>query len=127
MNLHLNKRTNMMKTALFTLALFAGFNLYADEKLDALEMQSQEFFKAITGLEQDYIKEQMTNIQKKGSAGTPANKPSYVEAPKSSPKETSLSREEHSKNTFNHENEIARIKTDFTRTTKLKDLKIRSM
>lgn len=138
MNLHLNKRINMMKKSaiwlsgkkivLVTLFLGIGFNTYADEKLDVLEAQSQEFFKAITGLEQNYIQEQMNNIQNKGTSDTSTpNQQVYVQQPQNVVNSEALTREEHSKNTFNHENEIARIKTDFTRTTKLKDLKIRSM
>jgi len=133
MNLHLNKRKNMTeqseilfsgkKIVSIVLCLFIGLNLYADEKLDALELQSKEFFKAITGLEQDYIQEQMNTIQTKGGVQQPST--TYVQQPQETTPQLSV--EEYSKNTFNHENEIARIKTDFTRTTKLKDLKIRSM
>jgi hypothetical protein len=117
------------KIVLVTLFLGIGFNTYADEKLDVLEAQSQEFFKAVTGLEQNYIQEQMNNIQNKGAtdATNTANQPVYVQQPQNGTNTEVLTREEHSKNTFNHENEVARIKTDFTRTTKLKDLKIRSM
>lgn len=138
MSLHLNKRINIMKhrrilivskqIVLVTLFLGIGLNTYADEKLDVLEAQSQEFFKAITGLEQNYIQEQMNNIQNKGASDTSTpNQQVYVQQPQNVVNSEALTREEHSKNTFNHENEIARIKTDFTRTTKLKDLKIRSM
>lgn len=137
MNLHLNKRINMMtkstiwllgkKMVLVTLFLGIGLNTYADEKLDVLEAQSQEFFKAITGLEQNYIQEQMNSIQNKGATDGSTNQPLYVQQPQSGVNSEVVTREEHSKNTFNHENEVARIKTDFTRTTKLKDLKIRSM
>ncbi len=38
-----------------------------------------------------------------------------------------LSEDEFEKNVFTHQNEIARLTTDFTRTKKLKDLKIKSM
>lgn len=139
MNLHLNKRKDMMKQSkkllmvnktLVTVGLsliLTVSNLYADEKLDVLEAQSQEFFKAITGLEKDYIKEQMSTIQNKGATDASTNQQVYVQQPQSGTNIEVLTREEHSKNTFNHENEVARIKTDFTRTTKLKDLKIRSM
>lgn len=38
-----------------------------------------------------------------------------------------MTEDEYEKNVFNHQNEIARITTDFTRTKKIKDLKIKSM
>ncbi len=105
-------------------------NLYAQEqvnnidKLDALDQQSKEFFNAITGLEKNYLEEQVKQIKEKEKMGiqNPNNNP-LVQT-----KETvTVTQEEYEKNVFKHQNEIARLTTDFTRTKKLKDLKIKSM
>ncbi|WP_419764068.1 MAG: hypothetical protein ACNI28_09765 [Arcobacter sp.] len=132
MNLHLNKRKNTMKESrtllvgkkmvLVMISLLIGINMYADKKLDELESKSQDFFKAVTGLEHDYVKEQMDNINKGNSLNINNSRTGQ-----NATTNAVLSKEEYSKNTFNNENEMARIKTDFIRTTTLQNLKIRSM
>lgn len=105
-------------------------NLYAQEqvnnidKLDALDQQSKEFFNAITGLEKSYLEEQVKQIKDKEKMG--------IQNPTSNPlaqtkEAVNVTQEEYEKNVFKHQNEIARLTTDFTRTKKLKDLKIKSM
>lgn len=136
MNLYLNrilKREEMKKISLILLGIFTTFNLYAQEqvsqdmknldKLDVLDRQSKEFFNAITGLEKDYLEEQVSAIKnKKVENPTNPNQPQMIVT-----QESVLSQEDYEKNVFTHQNEMARLTTDFTRTKKLKDLKIKSM
>ena len=72
MNLYLSKREKMKKISLILLGFLTVINLYSQEqsaqnmdKLDALDQQSKEFFKAITGLEKDYLEEQVNAIKNK--------------------------------------------------------------
>ncbi|RXJ85101.1 hypothetical protein CRU90_03855 [Arcobacter cloacae] len=135
MNLYLNKikREDMKKISLILLGIFTTFNLYAQEqvfqemknmdKLDVLDRQSKDFFNAITGLEKDYLEEQVNAIKnKKVENPSNPNQPQAIV-----PQEPTLSQEDYEKNVFTHQNEMARLTTDFTRTKKLKDLKIKSM
>ncbi|QOG11233.1 hypothetical protein [Arcobacter sp. FWKO B] len=122
-----------MKKLSFVVGLLVAVNIYAQDKLDILDKQSQEFFKAITGLEKDYLEAQMKNISISGrsqgsmpSAPTRSNQDVYVPQGYSEGGVV-LSQEEYIRNTFNNENELARIKTDFARITTFKDLKIKSM
>ncbi|MDY3201470.1 MAG: SH3 domain-containing protein [Arcobacter sp.] len=121
----------MKRISIVLLGLFTAFSLYAEEqnmqnidKLDVLDQQSKEFFKAITGLEKDYLEEQVNTIKNKENMPNqnPVNQPQTIikEEPK-------LSQEDYEKNVFTHQNEMARLTTDFTRTKKLKDLRIKSM
>ena len=66
----------MKKISLILLGIFIALNLYAQEeinqnqaknidKLDVLDKQSKEFFNAITGLEKDYLQEQVNAIKNK--------------------------------------------------------------
>ena len=62
----------MKKISLILLGFLTVINLYSQEqsaqnmdKLDALDQQSKEFFKAITGLEKDYLEEQVSAIKNK--------------------------------------------------------------
>lgn len=123
----------MKKISLILLGFVTVINLYAEEqnlqnmdKLDALDQQSKEFFKAITGLEKDYLEEQVNAIKnKKVEQNINPNIPNQPQVIiKEEPK---LSQEDYEKNVFTHQNEMARLTTDFTRTKKLKDLKIKSM
>ena len=43
-------------------------NTIAEDKLDLLDKQSKEFFKAITGLEKDYLEKQIVDIKKKADS-----------------------------------------------------------
>lgn len=133
MNLYLSKREKMKKISLILLGFLTVINLYSQEqsaqnmdKLDALDQQSKEFFKAITGLEKDYLEEQVNAIKnKKVEQNINPNIPNQPQVIiKEEPK---LSQEDYEKNVFTHQNEMARLTTDFTRTKKLKDLKIKSM
>jgi hypothetical protein len=129
----------MKKISLILLGFFIVLNLNAEEqnvqnnptnmqnidKLDVLDKQSKEFFNAITGLEKDYLEEQVSAIKNKKEANpnmvvNNSNQIITKEEPK-------LSQEDYEKNVFTHQNEMARLTTDFTRTKKLKDLKIKSM
>ena len=94
-------------------------NLYAQEqmknidKLDALDQQSKEFFNAITGLEKNYLEEQVKQIKEKEKMG--------IQNPNTNPlgqikEAVNVTQEEYEKNVFKHQNEIARLTTDFTRT-----------
>lgn len=123
----------MKKISLILLGFVTVINLYSEEqnlqnmdKLDALDQQSKEFFKAITGLEKDYLEEQVNAIKnKKVEQNINTNIPNQPQVIiKEEPK---LSQEDYEKNVFTHQNEMARLTTDFTRTKKLKDLKIKSM
>ncbi|MGE4382214.1 MAG: hypothetical protein AB7D41_03350 [Arcobacter sp.] len=123
----------MKKISLILLGFVTVINLYAEEqnlqnmdKLDVLDQQSKEFFKAITGLEKDYLEEQVNAIKnKKVEQNINPNIPNQPQVViKEEPK---LSQEDYEKNVFTHQNEMARLTTDFTRTKKLKDLKIKSM
>lgn len=110
-------------------------NLSAEDKLDLLDKQSKEFFKAITGLEKDYLEKQIVDIKKKADNkldSSPVKKNLTQEQeliPISNQLQINnqLSQEEYAKNVFRYENEMARLTTDFTRTKKLKDIKIKSM
>lgn len=133
MILSLNKRENMKKISIILLGFFLLISLHAEEKinnidkLDALDQQSKEFFKAITGLEKDYLEDQIQSIKnKKEESDTKGGRPA-VQQVGNVLEQIVLSEEQFEKNVFTHQNEIARLTTDFTRTKKLKDLKIKSM
>ncbi len=141
MNLNLNKRGKMRNFTIFISAICLCSSLFAQEgqtaqtttaitntdKLDALDKQSKEFFKSITGLEKSYIDEQMQEIKnKKEEANNQSLRPQNSQNTQGQ-EQVIMSEEEYEKNVFNHQNEIARITTDFTRTRKIKDLKIKSM
>lgn len=102
------------------ITLSLGANDSNLDKLDILDKQSKEFFKAITGLEKEYIEEQINIIKNKKEESTNQSKNlnSAIE---------NISQEEYEKNVFKHQNELAKITTDFTKTKRLKDLKIKSM
>ena len=109
-------------------------NLIAEDKLDILDKQSKEFFKAITGLEKDYLEKQIVDIKKKADnkvklspTNESLNQEQNLPITTQLPINNQLSQEEYAKNVFKYENEMARLTTDFTRTKKLKDIKIKSM
>ena len=128
----------MKKISLIIVFIFTVINLYANEvnkesienmdKLDVLDQQSKNFFKSITGLEKDYLENQIDSIQNKANnKNSNSNQnfnsgqvPNYVEKPE-------LSQEDYEKNVFKHQNEMARLTSDFTRTKNLRDIKIKSM
>ena len=113
----------MKKIKIITLLFFMVFNLQAEDaiqnqmqnsdKLDVLDKQSKEFFNAITGLEKDYLEEQVSAIKNKKdpnpNAGIVNNQSKQVikEEPK-------LSQEDYEKYVFTHQNDMARLTTDFT-------------
>jgi hypothetical protein len=120
---------------LVTFLFFIVLNLHAEEsiqtqmqnvdKLDVLDKQSKEFFNAITGLQKDYLEEQVSAIKnKKDTTGVNPSSQQVQTIIKEEPK---LSQEDYEKYVFTHQNDMARLTTDFTRTKKLKDLKIKSM
>ncbi|MGA1931678.1 hypothetical protein ACH5BF_03020 [Arcobacter sp. YIC-464] len=123
----------MKKIVMIALVALALNSLYAQEKsmddmdkLDVLDKQSKEFFNAITGLEKDYLEEQISNIQQKQKQRVITQVPGSL--PNSSgANQVIQSTEDYAKNVFKHENEIARLTTDFTRTKNLKDIRIKSM
>jgi hypothetical protein len=125
----------MKKLRLIAFLFFIALNLQAEDpianqmanidKLDVLDKQSKEFFNAITGLEKNYLEEQVDAIKNKKNEPTQninPNQPNQVIK-----EEIKLSQEDYEKNVFTHQNDMARLTTDFTRTKKLKDLKIKSM
>ncbi len=125
----------MKKISLILLGIFIAVNLYAQEeinqnqaknidKLDVLDKQSKEFFNAITGLEKDYLQEQVNAIKNKKEN---PNAPITTQEKTLIKEEPKLSQEDYEKYVFTHQNDMARLTTDFTRTKKLKDLKIKSM
>ena len=124
----------MKKIKLIAFLFFIALNLQAEEpiqtqmdnidKLDVLDKQSKEFFNAITGLEKNYLEEQVNAIKNKKDE--PGQNINPNQANKGVP-EIKLSQEDYEKNVFTHQNDMARLTTDFTRTKKLKDLKIKSM
>jgi hypothetical protein len=95
------------------------------DKLDILDQQSKNFFKSITGLEKDYLEEQISQIKDKKNTsvnnGSNIINDGYIQQ---TPKVT---QEEYEKKVFEHQNDMARLTSDFTRTKKLKDIKINSM
>ncbi len=95
------------------------------DKLDVLDKQSKEFFNAITGLEKNYLEEQVNAIKNKKDE--PGQNINSNQPDKLIKEEIKLSQEDYEKNVFTHQNDMARLTTDFTRTKKLKDLKIKSM
>ena len=125
----------MKKIKIITFLFFMALNLQAEEqvqnqmqnvdKLDVLDKQSKEFFNAITGLEKDYLEEQVAAIKNKSVQNSPNQNPNQPQTLVK--EEIKLSQEDYEKNVFTHQNEMARLTTDFTRTKKLKDLKIKSM
>lgn len=121
---------------LMVLGFLVSLNLNAQEanlenadKLDVLDKQSKEFFKAITGLEKDYLEEQITAIKtkKEENLNQNTNNNSMNQAKPLAPLKPEISQEDYEKNVFKHQNEMARLTTDFTRTKKLKDIRIKSM
>ena len=125
MNLNLNKRGKMKKISLILSIILLSVNLYSEEvnklqvedKLDVLDKQSKEFFKSITGLEKTYLEEQMQEIKTKKDEADKGIKTQNPQAVSNSGAEAVvMTEEEYEKNVFNHQNEIARITTDFTRT-----------
>lgn len=125
----------MNKNLLYILCvfIFLNNNLNAEDKLDLLDKQSKEFFKAITGLEKDYLEKQIVDIKKKADKKVKKSIPALSNQNANSLNnnqiivENQVSQEEYAKNVFQYENEMARLTTDFTRTKKLKDIKIKSM
>lgn len=115
--------------------LFLGFilinTLIAEDKLDILDKQSKDFFNAITGLEKDYLEKQIVDIKKKADLKVretnTVNSGQNIISTEQLPINNQISQEEYAKNVFRYENEMARLTTDFTRTKKLKDIKIKSM
>ncbi len=121
-----------MKRSIVFISLLMILNtgMYANEmenvdKLDVLDKQSKEFFKAITGLEKDYLEEQITSIESKKNQPVQNNNTTQNRA--ITPSIPEVTKEEKEKNIFKHQNEIARLTTDFTRTKQLKDIRIKSM
>jgi hypothetical protein len=94
-----------------------------------LDKQSKEFFNAITGLEKNYLEDQVNAIKnKKDETGLLPNQIINPNQENQLIKEVpKVSQEDYEKNVFTHQNDMARLTTDFTRTKKLKDLKIKSM
>ena len=133
MMLYLSKRESMKKIGLILLGFLLIISLQAEEKinnidkLDALDQQSKEFFKAITGLEKNYLEEQIQSIKNKKEESETKGIGPNIQQSSISTEQIVLSEDEFEKNVFTHQNEIARLTTDFTRTKKLKDLKIKSM
>ena len=133
MMLYLSKRESMKKTGLILLGFLLIISLQAEEKinnidkLDALDQQSKEFFKAITGLEKNYLEEQIQSIKNKKEESETKGIGPNIQQSSISTEQIVLSEDEFEKNVFTHQNEIARLTTDFTRTKKLKDLRIKSM
>lgn len=121
----------MKKIGLVLLSLFISLSIQAEDKLDLLDKQSKEFFKAITGLEKDYLQEQIKNIKEKADRkvvqGTPDGFVNEIQQVQTVVQENKVSQEDYEKTVFEHENEMARLTTDFTRTKKIKDIKIKSM
>ena len=125
----------MKRIKLITFLFFIVLNLQAEEpiqaqmenidKLDVLDKQSKEFFNAITGLEKNYLEEQVNTIKNKNDEPGQNINPNLPNNPIK--EEIKLSQEDYEKNVFTHQNDMARLTTDFTRTKKLKDLKIKSM
>ena len=124
----------MKKIKLIAFLFFVALNLQAEEinqnqaknidKLDVLDKQSKEFFNAITGLEKDYLQEQVNAIKNKKEN---PNAPLTTQEKTLIKEEPKLSQEDYEKYVFTHQNDMAKLTTDFTRTKKLKDLKIKSM
>ena len=124
----------MKKIKLIAFLFFVALNLQAEEinqnqaknidKLDVLDKQSKEFFNAITGLEKDYLQEQVNAIKNKKEN---PNAPMTTQEKTLIKEEPKLSQEDYEKYVFTHQNDMAKLTTDFTRTKKLKDLKIKSM
>ena len=133
MMLYLSKRESMKKTGLILLGFLLIISLQAEEKinnidkLDALDQQSKEFFKAITGLEKNYLEEQIQSIKNKKEESETKGIGPNIQQSSIGTEQIVLSEDEFEKNVFTHQNEIARLTTDFTRTKKLKDLRIKSM
>jgi len=147
----ISKREKMKKISLIAVMFLLALNVYAIEenigdsvkiekvedikelndmrnidKLDVLDQQSKEFFNAITGLEKDYLEEQIESIQNKKSNSRFSNN-RQVNGKSSGINEVLITPEAYEKNVFTHQNEMARLTSDFTRTKQLKDLKIKSM
>ncbi len=124
----------MKKIRLIAFLFFIALNLQSEEinqnqaknidKLDVLDKQSKEFFNAITGLEKDYLEEQVNAIKNKKEN---PNAPVTTQQKTLIKEEPKLSQEDYEKYVFTHQNDMAKLTTDFTRTKKLKDLKIKSM
>ena len=99
----------MKKINLIVLGFFVGLNLNAQEpnlenvdKLDILDKQSKEFFKAITGLEKDYLEEQISSIKtKKDADSNPAQiNQNLNQANKNVVQLPEVSQEDYEKNVF---------------------------
>ncbi|OCL82246.1 hypothetical protein [Arcobacter porcinus] len=115
---------------LFVVNIFANDTIQEDstqnkqeeiDKLDMLDKQSKDFYMAVTGLEKEYLEDQLSKTKEQNEKDG-LNKQKNTNA-----QGIFITKEEQEKNLFNHQNELARITTDFTRTKKLKDLKIKGM
>jgi hypothetical protein len=143
MMLFLNKGGKMKKLGLIIFIVFSTIlnaqeqnvqenkieekNIKNVDKLDVLDQQSKEFFKSITGLEKSYLENQIQEIKNKKEEADKGLKQANIPQPTPTQGQVVMTEDEYEKNVFNHQNEIARITTDFTRTKKIKDLKIKSM
>ena len=116
----------MNKRSLIFCCLLFCTTVYAQDKLDMLDMQSQEFFKAITGLEKEYFDTQVVNRTTKSQVniGTPTQPNTQVRGIESP---EFVSKDDYARNVFNSENEVARIKTDFAKISAFTNLKMTSM
>ena len=97
----------MKKIKLIAFLFFIALNLQAEEpiqtqmdnidKLDVLDKQSKEFFNAITGLEKNYLEEQVNAIKNKKDE--PGQNINHNQANKGVP-EIKLSQEDYEKNVY---------------------------
>lgn len=137
MNINLNKRGKIMNLKVATLILFLSFSLINAEntketenstnqeeklnKLDMMDKQSQDFYMAVTGLEKEYLDEQIKRTKEQ------REREMLTKQKTTNAQGGVITEEQREKDVFNHQNELARIASDFTRTKRLKDLKIKSM
>lgn len=127
MNLHLNKREKMNRTIYILLCFLICINLKAEDTLDLLDKQSKKFFNDIIGLEKNYLEEQVKNIKTKAEQKAKKSAQNPNKTINTIQNENKISQEQYEKTVFRHENEMARLTSDFTKTKKLKDIKIKSM
>ncbi|AZL53824.1 hypothetical protein EI285_04200 [Aliarcobacter skirrowii] len=126
-----------MNLKVATLILFLSFSLINAEntketenstnqeeklnKLDMMDKQSQDFYMAVTGLEKEYLDEQIKRTKEQ------KEREMLTKQKATNAQGGVITEEQREKDVFNHQNELARIASDFTRTKRLKDLKIKSM
>lgn len=108
-----------------TLVVYACGVFAQENKLDELDKQSQEFFNAITGLEQSYLQEQIKKRKQNIETNLEDGKDVVING--NVQKIKKISQEELERNIFENENSKVKLGSDIARSKNIKDISIKSM